>query len=64
MLLLSKIGVPPFTLKKWRSALQKLKALFLPLDGCFVTQNAGRPRQGKVDNRLLPGKAVKVSGKR
>jgi hypothetical protein len=23
-----------------------------------------RPRQGKVDNRLLPGKTVKVSGKR
>jgi hypothetical protein len=22
-----------------------------------------RPRQGKVDNRLLPGKTVKVSGK-
>jgi len=22
-----------------------------------------RPRQGKVDNRLLPGKMVKVSGK-
>jgi hypothetical protein len=24
---------------------------------------ASRPRQGKVDNRLLPGKMVKVSGK-
>jgi hypothetical protein len=23
-----------------------------------------RPRQGKVDNRLLPGKTVKVSGKK
>jgi hypothetical protein len=40
--------------------------LILYSDVTFLSNNGKvtRPRQGKVDNRLLPGKTVKVSGKR